>query len=133
MRKQQPATDEKPAMVAPDGAPGVFLRASVFTEHWVTFACDSKLDVFYSGNLILKPTLPTAGRDLVTFAQQDELLTSGFCWPKTLELLSETPYVTYRSLGSGHIIAFTDDPNYRAMYPGLQRLFINAAMFGAGH
>jgi transketolase N-terminal domain/subunit len=32
-----------------------------------------------------------------------------------------------------HLIAFTDDPNYRGMYPSLQRLFINAAMFGAGH
>jgi hypothetical protein len=91
------------------------------------------LDVFYTGNLILKPLLPTAGRNLVTLAHQDKLLTSGFCWPKTLELLAETPYVTYQSEGSGHIIAFTDDPNYRAMYPGVQRLFVNAVLFGPGH
>ena len=32
-----------------------------------------------------------------------------------------------------HVVAFTDDPNFRAMYPGLQRLFINAALFGPGH
>jgi hypothetical protein len=131
--KQQPEADEKPTMVAPDAAPGVFLRASVFTEHWVTYGYGESLDVFYTGSLILKPLLPTAGRNLVTFADQDKLLTSGFCWPKTLELLAQTPYATYQSLGSGHIIAFTDDPNYRAMYPGLQRLFINAVLFGPGH
>jgi hypothetical protein len=91
------------------------------------------LDVFYTGNLIFRPLLPTAGRNLVTFAGQGQLLTSGFCWPKTLELLAETPYVTYQSLGRGHVIAFTDDPNYRAMYPCVQRLFINAVLFGPGH
>ncbi len=30
-------------------------------------------------------------------------------------------------------MAFADDPNYRAMYPALQRLFINAVLFGPGH
>ena len=34
---------------------------------------------------------------------------------------------------SGYIFAFTDDPNYRAMYPGVQRLFINAVLLGLGH
>jgi hypothetical protein len=48
-------------------------------------------------------------------------------------LIAETPFVVYRQMGRGHVIAFTDDPNYRGMYPSLQRLFINAAMFGAGH
>ena len=131
--KQQPESDEKSPMVAPDPAPGVFLRAIVFTEHWGTYGCRDDLDVFYTGSLILKPLLPTQGRNLVTFADQEELLTSGFCWPKTLELLAGTPYVTYQSIGSGHVFAFTDDPNYRAMYPGVQRLFINAALFGPGH
>ncbi len=131
--KQQQDAEEKPTMVSPDAAPGVFLRASVFTEHWVTYGYDDDLDVFYTGSLILKPLLPTAGRNLVTFADREKLLTSGFCWPKTLELLSETPYVTYQSLGDGHVIAFTDDPNYRAMYPAVQRLFINAVLFGPAH
>jgi hypothetical protein len=131
--KQQPESEEKPTMVGPDAAPGVFLKASVFTEHWGTYGCGDNMDVFYSGSLILKPLLPTAGRNLVTFAAQDDLLTSGFCWPNTLELLAETPYVVYQSLDKGHVIAFTDDPSYRAMYPAVQRLFINAVLFGPGH
>lgn len=131
--KQQQPSEEKPTMVSPDSAPGVFLRASVFREHWATYGYGDDLDVFYTGNLILKPLSPTTGRNLVTFAPRDKLLSSGFCWPKTLELLAETPYVTYQSVGSGHVIAFTDDPNYRAMYPGVQRLFINAVLFGPGH
>jgi len=132
--EQQPdSDDEKPTMISPDSAPGIFLHASVFPESWLAYGCGETIDVFYTGNLILKPLLPTAGRDVVTFADQDKLLTSGFCWPNTLELLAETPYLTHQTRGSGHIIAFTDDPNYRAMYPAVQRLFINAVLFGPGH
>ncbi len=123
----------KPEKVTPDNVPGAFFRANTFQQHWVTFGYRPDVDVFYSGRLVLSPTKETAGRSLVTFAKRDELLTSGFCWPASLDLIAETPYVVYRRSGSGHVIAFTDDPNYRAMYPSLQRLFINAAMFGAAH
>jgi hypothetical protein len=41
--------------------------------------------------------------------------------------------LAYQAKGSGHIIAFADDPNYRAMYPALQRLFVNSVLFGPGH
>jgi hypothetical protein len=99
----------------------------------VTFGYQPDLDVFYSGQVVVGLTPETAGRSLVTFAKRDELLSSGFCWPASMDLLAETPYVVYRQLDQGHVIGFVDDPNYRAMYPSLQRLFINAAMFGAGH
>ncbi|MEM7455887.1 MAG: M14 family zinc carboxypeptidase [Planctomycetota bacterium] len=123
----------EPDEVTPDNVPGAFFRGNVFDRHWVTFGYQPTLDVFYTGRLILSPTRETGGRSLVTFETKDKVLTSGFCWPESQELLAGTPYVVYRSLGSGHVIAFTDDPNFRAMYPSLQRLFINAAMFGAGH
>ncbi len=125
--------DAEPELVTPDNVPGAFLRASVFQKHWVTFGYRPSLDVFYSGRIVLGPTSETAGRSLVTFGERDDLLSSGFCWPTSLDLLAETPYVVYRSAGRGHVIGFVDDPNFRAMYPSLQRLFMNAAMFGAGH
>ncbi len=124
---------EEPDEVTPDNVPGAFFRASVFQKHWVTFGYQNDLDVFYTGRLILSPTKEIDGRSLVSFGKRDSLLSSGFCWPASLDLLAETPYVVYRSSGQGHIISFTDDPNFRAMYPSLQRLFINAAIFGAAH
>ena len=124
---------DKPEKVTPDSVPGAFFRASVFQKHWVTYGCDKQMDVFYSGSTILAPTTETGGRSLVTFFGKDDLLTSGFCWPNNIELMAETPFVFSRRLGRGQIIAFVDDPNFRAMYPALQRLFINAAMFGAAH
>ena len=132
-KKDDDEKDAKPEKVSPDSSPGVFLRAQVFQDHFVSFGFESELDVFFAGNIILSPTVETGGRSIVSFGQREGLVTSGFCWPKTLDLLAETPFVVHRSMGRGHIIAFTDDPNFRSMYPALQRLFINAAMFGAGH
>lgn len=125
--------EEKIEKVRPDNVPGAFFHASVFQKHWVTYGYRPELDVFYSGSLILSPTGETEGRSLVTFAAEDKLLTSGFCWPASQKLLAGTPYAVYRSMGEGHLIAFTDDPNFRAMYPALQRLFMNAALFGGAH
>ncbi|MCZ6793329.1 MAG: M14 family metallopeptidase [Planctomycetota bacterium] len=127
-----PRPDEK-LTEPPDPVPGAFIRAAVYDDHWVTFGYRPEVDVLLTGNLIFAPLKPTDGRNLVTFLPQDRALTSGFCWPRTLELLAGTPYVLYQAQGAGHVIAFSDDPNYRAMYPGVQRLFLNAVFFGPGH
>jgi hypothetical protein len=116
-----------------DPAPGAFLATHVFGEHWLTFGCAAALDAFFRGNVILTPPEATKGRGLVTFAAPSEILTSGFCWPETVDLVAETPYLIHEPLGSGHVVAFTDDPNFRAMYPATQRLFLNAVLFGPGH
>lgn len=125
--------EDKTEMVRPDNVPGAFFRTSVFQKHWVTFGYRPELDIFYSGSLIISPTGETEGRSLVSFAAKDKLLASGFCWATSQDLMAETPYAVYRGIGDGHLVSFTDDPNFRAMYPALQRLFINAVMFGAAH
>lgn len=137
---EKPASDKPPADSAAEGAsqpadpsPGVFLSAKIFREHWLTFGCPDTVDVFYQGNVMLTPPDLTKGRGLVTFASRPAVLTSGFCWPETLEVVAETPYLICEPLGAGHVVAFTDDPNYRAMYPATQRLFLNAVLFGPGH
>jgi len=121
------------ASEAADPSPGVFLRANVFREHWLTFGCPDTMDVFFEGNTIFTPTAPSKGRNLVSFLAKPGVLTTGFCWPETLELVAETPYLIYEPLGAGHVVAFSSDPNYRAMYPVTQRLFLNAVLFGPGH
>ncbi len=142
--KKAPEKAEKPAGPAetkpdaekteesPDAVPGAFLRATVYDDHFVTFGSPGEIFPLITTNLILSPLKPTDGRNLVNFASRD-LLVSGFCWPQTLELMAGKPLVLYQSLGRGHIVAFADDPNYRAMTPTTQRFFLNAVFFGPGH
>lgn len=133
MKQVAASKSEEKVDIAPDRAPGAYFRAKVFQQHWVTYSYDETAAVFYSGDLLLHPLGPTEGRNLVTFEQRDRLLASGFCWDEALDHAAETPYCVYRSIGRGHVIGFVDDPNYRAMYPGLQRLFMNSVMFGPSH
>jgi Zinc carboxypeptidase len=142
--KKAPEKGEKPAASAetkpdaekteetPDAVPGAFLRATVYDDHFVTFGSPGEISPLITTNLILSPLKPTDGRNLVSFASRD-LLVSGFCWPQTLELMAGKPLVLYQSLGKGHVVAFADDPNYRAMTPTTQRFFLNAVFFGPGH
>jgi hypothetical protein len=126
------ADEKKPEKLseAPDPVPGAFLRARVFDDHWVTFGCGREVDLLLSGSLILRPLKPTDGRNLVTFLPKDRIVTSGFCWPATIDLIAGTPFVLYQALGEGHVIAFSQDPNFRAMVPAMQRFFLNAVFFG---
>ena len=117
---------------SPDPVPGAFLRATVYDDHFVTFGSPAEVFPLINTDLILAPLKPTDGRNLVNFAARD-LLVSGFCWPQTLELMAGKPLVVYQSLGKGHVVAFADDPNYRAMTPTSQRFFLNAVFFGPGH
>ena len=116
-----------------DPVPGAFLRAKVFEEHWITFGCSETIDVMFNGNVVLAPPAPSQGRSLVTFLPKADVLASGFCWPQTLDALAGSAYLLHQPLGQGHVVAFADDPNFRAMYPSIQRLFVNAVMFGPGH
>ena len=124
---------EKQQGEPPDPVPGAFLRATTYDDHWVTFGMPRNLSLLMNGNLILTPMKPTEGRNLVSFVPQDKLLASGFCWPETLKQLAGKPYVLYQAHGEGHVVAFTDDPNFRAMCPEAQRLFWNAVLLGAAH
>ena len=128
----EPKTDGEKPEESPDPVPGAFLRASVYDDHFVTFGSPAEIFPLINTDLILAPLKPTDGRNLVNFAPRD-LLVSGFCWPQTLELMAGKPLVLYQSLGKGHVVAFADDPNYRAMTPTSQRFFLNAVFFGPGH
>ena len=69
----------------------------------------------------------------MSFSKDEDYLISGFSWPDTSDLLRGKPYMLYQGLGSGHVIAFADDPNFRAMCRFQQRLFFNGVFFGPGH
>ena len=95
-------TAELAAYQPADPSPGVFLRANVFREHWLTFGCPRCRGRVLPGQC----HADAAGRvqgpwpGHVCFPDPS-VLTSGFCWPETLEMVAETPYLLYESLVPG--------------------------------
>ena len=61
------------------------------------------------------------------------LLVTGVAWQDELEIIAGTPYLMYQGLGAGHVVAFAEDPNFRAYFDGLNGLFMNAVFLGPGY
>jgi len=125
-KDEKEKADKRP----PLEVPGVFLKATVDDDHFTTWGVNKETVIYYSGNRIFAPLKDSVGKNLVTIATKDPLA-SGYCWPETLTMLPGKSFLMHQSLGRGSVVAFADDPTYRAYSPNLQRLFFNAVFFGA--
>lgn len=60
---------------------------------------------------------------------EDPLL-SGYASERRQEEIAGTPAVVARRLGSGAVVLFADNPNFRATFRGTEKMFMNAIFFG---
>jgi hypothetical protein len=58
-------------------------------------------------------------------------LLSGYSSPENIERIAGSPYIYVQPSGRGRIIHFMDNPNFRAMWWGTNRIFLNAIFFGS--
>ncbi len=70
---------------------------------------------------------------MVRFAGPNDLLVSGQLWAENRVRLAFKPAVMVDGLGSGQLIAFTQDPTVRGYLEGLKPLLINAIFLGPAH
>ncbi len=61
---------------------------------------------------------------------KDNPLVSGYVSSENLEKLPGTPSLLVSKLGSGRVISFVDNPNFRGTWYGTNKLFFNALFFG---
>jgi hypothetical protein len=54
-------------------------------------------------------------------------------WPEAQDALARKAYLIHEPLGRGHVIAFAEDPNYRAFCEGTELLFLNAVLLGPAY
>ena len=85
------------------------------------------LPVLVNTDLFLLPS--KEGANVVTFGRRPERL-AGWVWPNNTErLLAGTSFVVDEPTGGGHVILFADDVNFRRIWHGPTRLFLNAVLF----
>lgn len=109
---------------------GLIVRGTLNTDHWLTFGCSKEIPLFAAGSTVLlsKPPVMTP----VRFAESKELRLSGLLWPEANVRLAGSAYATVESVGSGQVILFAHDPNFRGAWRGTQRLLLNAILLGPG-
>lgn len=74
------------------------------------------------------------GGNVVSFSSDDKAvkLLAGWEWPDDTEkALRGAVWLQDQPIGAGHCILFLNDPTERALWPGLNKLTLNAMLFGS--
>jgi hypothetical protein len=82
----------------------------------------------FTTDLLLKPS--EHGWNVCTFAEAERLRVAGFVWERMLNAIPGHVYLVDEPHENGHVILFADDPNFRGCWSSLNRLFLNALLFG---
>jgi hypothetical protein len=108
------------------------LRVRLDTEHWLAAGTDGEIGVLVQGTRVFSPITLDDGTNVGRYAGLDELVLSGIVWDEGRPQLASKAFLIHEPVGSGQIVAFAEDPNYRAYAEATQLLFMNAVLLGSG-
>jgi hypothetical protein len=123
----------QPDRERPAPQPGAILRVTLDTNHWLTAGNDGETQVMIEGNRVFAPLKLNNGRNVGVYGTKDKLIASGLIWPDAQDILVQKAFLMHQPFGQGHVIAFAEEPNYRAFTEGTMLLFMNAVMLGPGY
>ncbi len=90
-------------------------------------------NVLVESSNIFTPLKLDKGVNLAVYLPEDKILLSGFTWESARKQLGSKAVLMHQQHGRGQVIAFVEDPNYRAFMDGLNLLFMNAVLLGPAH
>jgi hypothetical protein len=123
----------QPDRERPDGTPGALFRVTLDTEHWLSSGLDGEIQAMVEGARIFTPLKLDKGRNVGIYGKVDSLVASGLVWSDSRTQYANKSYLMAQPLGEGFVVAFAEDPNYRAFTEATSLLFINAVLLGPAH
>ena len=120
----------QPDREAPENTPGSYLRVILDPEHWMSSGTDFEMGVLVESRRIFTPITLDKGTNVGVYARKDKLRMSGLVWDDAQAALAQKAYLIHQAVGAGHVIAFAEEPNYRAYTEGTMLLFANAVLLG---
>lgn len=123
----------QPARELPELVPGALLRVTLNDNHWLAAGTDGEVQVQIESTRVFTPIKLDKGVNVGIYAAKDRLLASGLIWPESLAQLPQKAFLIHQPYGQGHLIAFAEDPNYRAYAEATMFLFMNALVLGAAY
>jgi hypothetical protein len=123
----------QPDRERPENLAGALLRVRLDRNHWLSAGLDGEIQVIVEGARVFAPLKLDAGRNVGVYEGVDKLVAAGLVWKEAQPLLAQRAFLMHQPMGRGHIIAFAEDPNYRAFTAATELLFINAVLLGPGH
>ncbi|MFT5142391.1 MAG: hypothetical protein ACI80V_002383 [Rhodothermales bacterium] len=117
---------------APEQIPGAILRTIMDTRHWLSAGTDGEIATLVVGSRVFSPIALDEGTNVGRYGELDDLVLSGVVWDEARPQLANKAFLIHQRVGSGQLIAFAEDPNYRAYSETTQLLFMNAVLLGPG-
>jgi hypothetical protein len=117
---------------APEQTPGAIVRTLLNTDHWLASGTDGEIGVLVEGSRVFTPITLDQGTNVGRYAGVDELVMGGIVWDDAKPQMAHKAFLLHQPVGRGQVIAFAEDPNYRAYTEASQLLFINAVLLGPG-
>lgn len=119
-----------PERERPEATPGAMLRVTLDAEHWLSAGTDGEVQAIVEGQRVFRPITLDKGRNVGVYQVKDKLVAGGLAWPESQAQLAQKAFLVHQPTGRGHVIAFAEDPNYRAFTEATQLLFVNAVLLG---
>jgi len=121
-----------PGDEAPEDIAGGIVRVLLDDTHWLGAGIDGELGVLVEGSRVLSPITLDQGTNVGRYAGPDDLVLSGVVWNEARPQLANKAFLMHQPVGRGQLIAFAEDPNYRAYTEATMLLFMNAVLLGPG-
>lgn len=93
---------------------------------------DGQIGALVEGSRVFSPMTLDDGVNVGRYGTLDDLVLSGIVWEEARPQLASKTFLMLERYGSGQIISFAEDPNYRAYTEATQLLFMNAVLLGPG-
>jgi hypothetical protein len=123
-KEQRMTVEEKERKQRLDEIPGTMMRVKIDNSHPLGFGYDSQIAVLKSTKTMFE--LSEKGYNVGIYTKSPRL--SGYISKENENMLAETPFLVHEKLGSGNIILFSDDPNFRMFLTGLNKVFLNSVL-----
>ncbi|MCZ7652584.1 MAG: M14 family zinc carboxypeptidase [Thermoanaerobaculia bacterium] len=117
-----------PEAEQPESTPGALLRVELDPDHWLSAGSDGEIQAVVEGRRVFTPVPLDKGRNAGLYVAEERLVAAGLVWPEARKALAEKAYLVDQPFGRGRVIAFAEDPNFRAMAPATELLFLNAVL-----
>jgi len=104
--------------------PGTMVRVKLDISHPLGFGYDTSIAVFKTSRAVFE--LSGKGYNVGIYAKSPRL--SGYMSKENEKKLEDTPFLIHEQLGSGNIILFADDPNFRLFWESLNKIFLNSVL-----
>lgn len=109
--------------------PGAIFATRLAPHHPLALGVPTAPPVLVEGSTVILPS-GDPHRDVLVVAPQEPLL-AGFAWPEARQRLAGSLLVGTETRGSGSVVIFVQEPDFRLFWRGTEPLLLNAVLWGS--